>query len=168
MRRANRAIGIAVVVTVAISIGIVIGNRITVYWLEVRPRHLFREERRQIDKLLCEIKEPAPAGIDPRRWKAAWQESYSAFVNVCNSHEEVSVTEMRQLHKDIQQKLAEPASVEWLYWLWERLAETGPHGREYTGQMIYLLEGVLGNAKHGGRNEEAAKDRLPLRSRGTP
>ena len=139
MRRARRIVG----VTLAVAIAILVGAGGRAYWLRLRTWHAFVDERNQMEALLRQKREPCPAGVEPRHWEAAWEITYNALGNVCFSPERVTVREMQRLRGDMERKAAETGPLDFLRWLWNRLAQTGPRGREYIERMTPLLEEAI-------------------------
>lgn len=149
MRIARRLVlGVAALITLGLLLALVPHVAHNARW------RAFFAEKRDIEALLEQVRKTPPTGVDPRRWDVAWETTYNAFGNVCFSPEHVSVAEMRRLHKDIRKKLAEPPSVEWLRWVWYRLAQTGPHGKRYTDGAILLFDEAVGDF-----NEKTEKGR---------
>jgi hypothetical protein len=137
----------ALVLSVALPAGLVC------YQLVVRPFQ-FAEERKAIERRLHQWWEGRPPpGVDPHAWKETWGIVYNGFGNVCFSPKHVSLPEMRRLRADLEAKMHRPATVASLRWFWDRLAETGPHGKQYIEQMTLLLDEAVGQLppdKNGG------------------
>jgi hypothetical protein len=106
------------------------------YHLKLRPRPwpLFVQERNKIDELIKSWAKRPPPGVE-ERWSGAWEIAYNGFGNVCCTPEHVSLAEMYRLKADVQAKMREPATMASVRWFWNRLAETGPHGKQYIEQM---------------------------------
>jgi len=138
MRRAKIGIG-------DILLGVALMGGLAFFYVQlIRPQMLFSEERRAIERLLHRWWENRPPpGINAHCWEQAWILAYNGFGNVCFSPSHVSLREMRRLKADLEAKMHQPATLASLRWLWDRLAETGPHGKEYITRMTPLLDDVL-------------------------
>lgn len=129
---------------IAAVLGTPLAGTLVYYFLALRPMALFFEEKRTMDRLLEQWWEGRPPpGVNEHRWKETWGIAYNGFGNVCFSPEHVSLAEMHRLKADLQAKMHQPATLESLRWLWDRLAETGPSGREYITRMKPLLEEAI-------------------------
>jgi hypothetical protein len=110
----------------------------------IRPTLRFSEERAAIGQLLTKWCDGhAPPGIDNQEWNGIWGLVYNGFGNVCYTHNHVSLEEMSRLKADLLAKMDQPPTIESLRWFWNRLAETGPHGKKYIKQMTPLLDDIL-------------------------
>ena len=134
------------VILAAIAIAVVYLLPTTIW-----PHHVFFREKEQILAILEGMEETPPAGTDADRWRRVWGIVYNGFGNVCFTREHVSIDEMRRLHAEVQRKSTETPSLDWPHWLWERLARTGPHGKEYIEQMTPLFEEAANGGGNGAR-----------------
>ncbi len=98
------------------------------------PAGRFYEWRRldqEIRVLLGALRPIQQGGTLPAGWDCAEQWVGTAYSNVCFSPGHVTTAEMYRLRDDLKARLGGPADLETLRWIWSRLGETGPHGREY-------------------------------------
>lgn len=91
--------------------------------------------QRQMYDMISALQLPVPQGTNPSHWECASSWTVTAYANVCFSEEHVTVEEMHRLRDDLQAKLQEVPSKDMLVWIWDRLARTGPHGREYVARF---------------------------------
>jgi hypothetical protein len=73
-----------------------------------------------------------PQGVNPATWECAWGWTLNAYGNICFSEEHVHIDEMYRLRAELLPKLRGPGGLQTLAWVWDRLAQTGPHGRRYV------------------------------------
>lgn len=114
-------------------------------WLcltQILPLNLYRQKNREIAQRLFDLKEQTPAGIDAQQWENLTTLTDIAFGNVFHSPELASYPEMLQFQSDLEEKLRtdKPIGVETLRWIWKRLSQTGPHGKDYSDRMSLLFE----------------------------
>jgi hypothetical protein len=129
---------IAILLALAIAVGVALyfsrTDEKTRAWRE------FYAEVDQVKAIVENMRWECPPNVDQMRWEAACDITCSAVGNVCYTPEHVSMSEMRRLREDIERKAAEPASLDTLRWIWHRLAQTGPHGKECAERMIVLFD----------------------------
>jgi hypothetical protein len=114
------------------------------YLLAIWPMAQFFEEKKVIEQLLHQWWEGRPPlGIDEHRWQETWGLAYNGYGNVCFTSNHVSLQEMKRLKADIQEKMQQPATMARLRWFWDRLGETGPHGKQYIKQMTPLMDEAI-------------------------
>lgn len=145
-----------VIVNISLCLAIASFFGIPIYFVILRPaieRQLFRAEYGEMEELLQRWGEMTPEGMNKRAWEWAFTTTYNGFGNVCFSPENVSLEEMRRLNSDLQRKLQEPPSLEALEWIWNRLGETGPRGRQYIEQKRPLFLEAMDYAKAEKRTE---------------
>jgi hypothetical protein len=90
--------------------------------------------RREMNDSIDALQYRVPHGVSPRVWECAWGWTLTAYGNVCFSEEHVRIEEMYRLRDELVPKLRGPVGPQTLVWIWERLAQTGPHGKRYVGQ----------------------------------
>ena len=96
--------------------------------------------RRQMDRMIRPLRPSDPSGVDPVVWDRALGATITAYGNVCFSPGHVSTSEMARLRDDLDAKLKGRVDLDTLIWTWERLGETGPHGRRYARDLRPLLD----------------------------
>lgn len=98
---------------------------------------------RQIDVLIDGLRPTQPNTINPSVWDCARGAVKTAYANICFSPEHTSTAEMYRLRDDLEVKLQGPIDLETLRWLWARLGQTGPHGKQYIQRFDYLIRPCL-------------------------
>lgn len=112
------------------------------YLSQIRSWGQYRAKNSEIARRLFELKDQVPAGIDPQSWENLTTLTDIGFGNVFFSPQHASYTEMLRFQADLEERLRrdKPIRVETLRWIWKRLAETGPHGKDYSERMVLLFE----------------------------
>lgn len=119
-------------------------------WLAVAPpvsllallyaRHeAWHGPRRDGQAIVRRLESMRPDTADLAVWKCATEAIETAYGNICFSPEHVSMAEMRRLRNDLDAKLRGPVDMATLAWIWNRLGETGPHGRRYIKRFKSLF-----------------------------
>jgi hypothetical protein len=91
--------------------------------------------RREMNDAITGPQYRVPNGISPDVWECAWGWTLTAYGNVCFSEEHVRIEEMHRLREEVLPKLCGPVGPQTLVWIWERLAQTGPHGKRYVARF---------------------------------
>lgn len=133
-RRRTTFVIILIAAMVIVLVGIAIGPL-----LQIRRHWQFRAERDRIEAIL-ETWQTPPPGEDAHIWREGWVTIYNAMGNVCFTFHQVSQEEMERLAHDVEQMDREPHDWDRLDRLWDRLGETGPHGRKYIDRMRPLWD----------------------------
>ena len=89
-----------------------------------------RIERRMASSIRS-LEPTHPKTIDPRAWECAHSWVQTAYINICFCPEHTSIAEMYRLQEDLDGKLTDEIDLETLRWIWDRLGNTGPHGKQY-------------------------------------
>lgn len=112
------------------------------YVTQIRPLELYRGKNRQIADRFRALENQPPDGIDSHVWKEMVTITNIGFGNVFFSPTHASYAELLRFETDLDEKLRtdKPMTVETLRWVWKRLADTGPHGKQYSERMIELFE----------------------------
>ncbi len=105
-------------------------------------RRVFRTELEDIKGVVRKWRIP-PADADPVQWEALWATDYNAIGNAFFTQSSVTQRELRQLREDVEQRDKSPLSIDTLHWLWNRLAQTNPHAREYIAHMQPMWDEAL-------------------------
>jgi hypothetical protein len=130
---------------------------------------VYHRVQREMDAAIRALEYRVPPGVSPAVWECAWGWTSTAYGNVCFSEEHVSTEELYRLRKDLMPKLQGPVDLQTLVWVWDRLAQTGPHGRRYVGQhkpsfLECLPPGTVPTASPGpelaGSQQESRKREL--------
>jgi hypothetical protein len=88
-----------------------------------------------MDAQIRNLRPTQPNAIDPRVWECAHGWVVTAYCNICFSPEHTATPEMYRLQADLEERLQGEIDLETLKWIWRRLGETGPHGKQYTDRF---------------------------------
>lgn len=72
-----------------------------------------------------------PPDVDANTWGTAWSWLQTAYSNICFSPDYVPHDELRLFLADLEERLRGPVELTTWDWVWDRLGQTGPHGRSY-------------------------------------
>ena len=103
-------------------------------WVAVRTWQLERyyHEQSSGHELLVQLKrDRRPENLDSKVWEEAVGWAITAHANVCFSESHVPIDELRRFRADLEKRLDGEVDLATVDWIWQRLAETGPHGRQY-------------------------------------
>lgn len=91
----------------------------------------YAQDRNAANELICQLGDRRPPNVDAETWEMASTWASIAYVNVCCCYEQVSHEELRRFRADLEKKVQGPVDLATIDWLWNRLGQTGPHGRNY-------------------------------------
>lgn len=83
---------------------------------------------------------PTNPNVNPDDWDCAHFRTWVAYENVCFDPRLVNTVEMYRLRDDLDRKLKGNVDLDTLVWIWNRLAETGPHGKKYVERFRPIFE----------------------------
>lgn len=111
------------------------------YMVHVRPFVVYMQKNHQISLKLTSLEPLNPPEVDPTAWKNLVMLTNIAFGNVFHHPSLASYAEMLRFQADLEAKLKSdtPVREPTLRWIWKRLGETGPHGKQYSERMIQLF-----------------------------
>ena len=89
-----------------------------------------RTFQREMFDFISNLKPTNPLDVPPAAWDCALGETVMAFDNVGMRVGQGDVA--YRLRDDLDRKLAGKVDLETLEWIWDRLSESGPHGRRYV------------------------------------
>jgi hypothetical protein len=92
-----------------------------------------RKLQRDMLDSIANLEPTNPGSVPPAVWDCALGETVIAFDNVGMRVGQGDVA--RRLRDDLERKLAGKVDLETLDWIWDRLSESGPHGRRYVGRF---------------------------------
>jgi len=87
---------------------------------------------RQIDTSIRYLKPSQPNPATAATWDCAHGWVFTAYCNVCSSPGKPGTAEMYRLRDDLDARLKGPHDLKTLRWIWDRLGETSPYGKQYT------------------------------------
>jgi hypothetical protein len=87
---------------------------------------------RRIRERIYALDERRPANIRPQLWADSVGWAGIAQGNICFSEEHTTYEAMCRLEEQLDEKLKGKIDLGTLEWIWDRLAETGPHGQSYV------------------------------------
>jgi|GEM_PF-3895258 len=95
----------------------------------------FRREQELANELISSLDSRRPSHTDQETWDDATRWAGIAFANVCFSDEHLTIEELRRFTIDTRQELQGEVDLDTIDWVWKRLSETGPHGKQYTNRV---------------------------------
>lgn len=101
----------------------------------IRDHLEYRQDRRETASLLGSLKSMVPDGVNERQWTAATDWAITAYHNVCFSESHVPLKASLQFSQDLKEKLKDEIDLSTIEWIWNRLAETSPHGHKYISKF---------------------------------
>ena len=78
------------------------------------------------------LAERRPESVPTKTWEDAAGWAKTAYHNVCYSERHVRFEELVRFNHDARVKFSGAVDLQSIDWVWERLAETGPHGQRYV------------------------------------
>jgi hypothetical protein len=118
---------LGVLVALALIVGMVLP---VVRFVIEKP--LYNSRSREVGRLLLSLHSRCPRGIPPQNWEEAVNWTATAQCNTFFSPSHASKADLDQFGRDVEDRLRGPVGVDTIEWIWDRLAETGPTGREYV------------------------------------
>lgn len=97
----------------------------------VWPLYVYAQERTAAYEVVVQLPDRRPESVDAKVWEVATSWAITAYANVCFSEGHVPIDELRRFRVDVEKRLAGDVDLATIDWLWQRLAETGPHGQQY-------------------------------------
>ncbi len=82
-------------------------------------------------QLLDTIERSRPPDVDQKTWDAATGWAFTAYCNVCFSETHVPLTECRELHGDLKERMEQGIDLRTIDWFWARMKRASPHGQRY-------------------------------------
>jgi hypothetical protein len=95
------------------------------------PLYAYAQEQRAAFDLVRQLAHRKPPEANAKAWEVATRWASTAVGNVCFSEEHVPIAELRRFRADLAARLEGDVDLSTIDWIWQRLAKTGPHGREY-------------------------------------
>lgn len=96
---------------------------------------VYAKEQKMAYKLVAQLQKRRPQNVEAEVWKVATGWTITAYANVCFSKDYVSLDELRRFRVDLEKRLAGDVDLSTTDWIWQRLAETGPHGQQYRAKF---------------------------------
>jgi hypothetical protein len=117
-----------------VGIGCVSYMAWNVVW-KVREMRVYHDECNRIGKVIKSLKGHRPATVSKKVWNNGIGFTVTAHYNVCFSPGHTDLAAMVRFGEKLDEKLQERVDLSIFEWIWDRLAETGPHGKRYTDQF---------------------------------
>ena len=106
-------------------------------------RQEFFRLHQQSYSLIDRLANQPPAEVKSEAWQNLVEITITAFSNVCFSPKHVDNQEMARFYSDLRGKVEQDVNVVTVLWIWERLALTGPHGKQYVERFKPQLNDAL-------------------------
>ena len=91
--------------------------------------------QRKTHDLVNSLEHRRPSDVEPETWEAASGWTSNAYANICFSPDAVSLSELKRFTADLERELGKQVDLETTAWIWRRLAQTGPHGKQYVDRF---------------------------------
>ena len=104
------------------------------------PLQRYQSAARRISHTLKSVEDRCPADVAPEAWSVGVDWTVTGFANVCFSESHVAYDEMLRFEADLHARLQQPLDTAYFAWVWDRLADTGAHGRKYVQKCRPLWE----------------------------
>lgn len=104
----------------------------------------YNGERERIRQLVVSLRDRRPEVVSSEAWEAGIGWTMTAHLNVCFSPRLVSREALFQLGRQLDERLASGIDAGTIEWVWDRLAETGPHGKQYIDRFRPVMQEAMG------------------------
>ena len=99
---------------------------------KARERWIYQHECDRIAKVIKSLNDRRPATVGKRVWDNGVGWTVTAHYNVCFSPGHTDLAAMVHFGETLDDRLQRDVDLSIFEWIWDRLAETGPHGKKYT------------------------------------
>jgi hypothetical protein len=103
--------------------------------LWIWPQFVYGRERSAGHEVVTQLVDRRPADVPPAVWEEATTWAITAYANVCFSESHVPLDELRRFRVDSEERFEGEVNLATIDWVWQRLGETGPHGRQYRDRF---------------------------------
>ena len=93
---------------------------------------VYANEQKKAAAVVESLAERRPEDVEPEPWETASGWAITAYHNVCFSRSHVTLLEMKRFRSDVKAEFATGIDLATIDWIWRRLAQTGPHGKQYV------------------------------------
>jgi hypothetical protein len=107
---------------------------------------VYARERTAAHDVVFQLREQCPQNVSAEAWEVATSWAITAYANVCFSEDHVSIEELRRFRNDTEKRLAGKVDLVTIDWIWQRLGETGPHGKHYRQRFEPQYRGDVNTA----------------------
>ena len=106
---------------------------------QLPPLPFYREQKR-CEQTLTDLLSKQPENVSQEAWDTAMSWTMTAYANVCSSPDHVSLAELRRFHDDVEGRASSGVDLPLVHWIWQRLSETGSHGKQYCERWEPVFE----------------------------
>lgn len=93
-----------------------------------------RHQRATAD-LIVSLKVRCPPEVDAMIWDEATGWAITAYHNICFSDAHVPLAELKSFKHDVAERLTGDVDLNTVDWIWIRLEQASPYGREYAAKF---------------------------------
>jgi hypothetical protein len=97
----------------------------------IRPQINYARERTAGYEVMLQLPDRRPQDVPVKAWEVAATWAITAYANVCFSDDHVSMEELRRFRNELEARIAGNVDLATIDWIWQRLGETGSHGKQY-------------------------------------
>jgi hypothetical protein len=98
--------------------------------MNVPPLPYYRE-RKACEETLNQLLSKRPQNVNAQAWEVATGWAMTAYANVFFEPDLAPLVKLTAFHANIERLGQERISLDTIDWIWQQLAESGPHGRGY-------------------------------------
>jgi hypothetical protein len=111
-------------------------------WLlpKVYYAHRYRNAADRIQGKIDALRSQRPEDVSEQVWEATVGWGCIAFRNICATENHTPYEEMIRFERDLDLKLTEVVDLKTFHWLWMRLGETGPKGKDYVKRIKWCWD----------------------------
>jgi hypothetical protein len=126
---------------------VLVGGPLTWFlWNAVPMMRYIQRSRRIINQKIIALEGRRPANVAPELWSECVAWASIAYCNTCFSEEHASYQAMCRFEQQLDEKLKGDVDLTTFVWIADRLAETGPRGKEYISRWREQLNRSLQQA----------------------
>lgn len=105
-------------------------------WLSIVVRDwvsvsIYLRRASSINDKICALQQRRPVDVAAKPWQSAIGWASIAHCNICATPSHCSYEAMCNYEKELDAKLQGHVDLQTIAWIFEKLSDTGPHGRRY-------------------------------------
>ena len=129
MKRQQQSLYLGCLILVIVGVGFLV-------WIASNavPQMRYNQRSHRINEKIIALRERQPPNVSERLWTECVAWASIAHCNICFSEGHTSYEAMCRFEEQLDEKLQGEVDLDTIEWIGERLAETGPHGRQYMNK----------------------------------